>query len=452
MSRSATVAPATIGDARSAAEDRIDGAAPAARASTDLAAPPARGIAPSRRLPRRLRRILCLDDFEAAARRHLPRPIFGYVAGATETNASLRDNRAAFDAIGFVPRVLVDVSRRSQATSLFGKTHAAPFGIAPMGMSALSAYRGDLALAQAATAAGIPMIMSGSSLIRLEEVAAAAPGGWFQAYLPGEPPRIAALVERVAQAGFETLVLTVDTAILPNRENNVRNGFSTPLKPSLRLAFDGLVRPGWLVGTAARTVLRHGIPHFENSYATRGAPIISRHVLRDFGLRDHLSWEHVEQIRRMWTGRLVLKGIMAVEDARRAREAGVEGIIVSNHGGRQLDGTVSPLRVLPEIAAAATGLTIMMDGGIRRGSDVLKALALGADFVFVGRPFLYAAAIGGEAGVLHAIDLLSQEVNRNMGLLGINAIAEMRDGLLCATTPGPGGRAARSGSAPPDPR
>jgi L-lactate dehydrogenase (cytochrome) len=148
----------------------------------------------------------------------------------------------------------------------------------------------------------------------------------------------------------------------------------------------------------------------------------------------------------------VLKGIMAVEDARRAREAGVEGIIVSNHGGRQLDGTVSPLRVLPEIAAAATGLTIMMDGGIRRGSDVLKALALGADFVFVGRPFLYAAAIGGEAGVLHAIDLLSQEVNRNMGLLGINAIAEMRDGLLCATTAGPAGRAGQSGSAPPDPR
>jgi L-lactate dehydrogenase (cytochrome) len=416
--------------------------------SSDLAAPPARGIVQETRasLPRRLRKILSLDDFEAAARRHLPRPIFGYVAGATETNASLLDNRAAFDEFGFVPRVLVDVSNRSQKTELFSKTYAAPFGIAPMGMSALSAYRGDLVLAQAALQANIPMVMSGSSLIRLEEVAEAAPGGWFQAYLPGEPPRIVALIERVARAGFETLVLTVDTAILPNRENNVRNGFSTPLKPSLRLAWDGIMRPNWLLNTAARTVLRYGVPHFENSYATRGAPIISRNILRDFGLRDHLNWEHVDLIRRAWKGRLVLKGIMATEDARRAREAGVEGIIVSNHGGRQLDGTVSPLRVLPDIVAAASGITVMLDGGIRRGSDVLKALALGTDFVFVGRPFLYAAAIAGEAGVLHAIELLSEEVNRNMGLLGINRIGEMRRELLYAKAPSPGGRAAPTGS------
>jgi L-lactate dehydrogenase (cytochrome) len=226
----------------------------------------------------------------------------------------------------------------------------------------------------------------------------------------------------VARAGFETLVLTVDTAVGANRENNVRNGFSTPLKPSLRLAFDGLVRPGWLLGTAARTVLRHGVPHFENSYATRGAPILSRNVLRDFGLRDHLSWEHVDLIRRAWRGRLVLKGVLAPEDARRAREAGVDGVIVSNHGGRQLDGAVSPLRVLPDIAAEAGGMAVMMDGGVRRGNDVLKALALGADFVFVGRPFLYAAAIGGETGVLRAIGILSEEVDRNMALLGITSL------------------------------
>jgi L-lactate dehydrogenase (cytochrome) len=260
-----------------------------------------------------------------------------------------------------------------------------------------------------------------------------------------------ALIERVARAGFATLVLTVDTAILPNRENNVRNGFSTPLKPNLRLAWDGLTRPNWLLNTAARTVLRHGIPHFENSYATRGAPIISRNVLRDFGLRDHLNWEHVDLIRRSWNGRLVLKGIMAPDDARRAREAGADGIVVSNHGGRQLDGTVSPLRVLPDIAAAASGIAIMMDGGIRRGSDVLKALALGADFVFVGRPFLYAAAIAGEAGVLHAIRLLSEEVNRNMGLLGINTVREMRGGGLLVAKAGATVRAAPLESGPPGP-
>ena len=381
-------------------------------------------------LPRRLRRVLSLDDLEAAARRHLPRPIFGYVSGAAETNQSLHDNRAVFRELGFQPRVLTDVSRRSQQTTLFGHSYAAPFGLAPMGISALVAYRGDLVLAGAAARANIPMIMSGSSLIRLEEVAQAAPASWFQAYLPGEPPRIAALVERVARAGFGTLVLTVDTAVLANRENNIRSGFSTPLRPSLRLAWDGITHPRWSIGTFARTLLRHGMPHFENSYAERGAPIIAQNITRDFGMRDHLSWEHLAQIRRQWNGRLVVKGIMRGEDARIAREHGVDGIIVSNHGGRQLDGTVAPLRALPEIVAAAGDMPVMMDGGVRRGSDVLKALALGAQFVFVGRPFLYAAAIGGELGVLHAINLLSTEINRNMGLLGINSLAEMGPELL----------------------
>jgi L-lactate dehydrogenase (cytochrome) len=172
------------------------------------------------------------------------------------------------------------------------------------------------------------------------------------------------------------------------------------------------------------------MPHFENSYVERGAPIVARNITRDFGMRDHLNWTHLAQIRRQWQGHLVVKGIMRAEDARIARDHGVDGIIVSNHGGRQLDGTVAPLRVLPEIVAAVGGMPVMMDGGVRRGSDVLKALALGAQLVFVGRPFLYAAAIGGELGVLHAIELLSTEINRNMGLLGINRLAEMRPELL----------------------
>jgi L-lactate dehydrogenase (cytochrome) len=381
-------------------------------------------------LPRRLRRVLSLDDLETAARHHLPRPIFGYVSGAAETNLSLHDNRAVFRELGFLPRVLTDVSRRSQRVTLFGQSYAAPFGLAPMGISALVAYRGDLVLARAAARANIPMVMSGSSLIPLEEVARAAPEAWFQAYLPGEPPRIAALVERVARAGFGTLMLTVDTAVLANRENNVRSGFSTPLRPSLRLAWDGVTHPRWSIGTFAKTLWRHGLPHFENSYAERGAPIVAQNVTRDFGMRDHLNWEHLAQIRSQWHGRLVVKGIMRGEDARIARDHGVDGIVVSNHGGRQLDGTVSPLRVLPEVVAAAGDMPVMMDSGLRRGSDVLKAFALGATFVFVGRPFLYAAAIGGEAGVLHAIDILSTEINRNMGLLGINTLAEMRPELL----------------------
>jgi L-lactate dehydrogenase (cytochrome) len=377
-------------------------------------------------MSRRLRNVLCLEDFEPIARRHLPRPLFGYIAGASETNASLRDNRNAFEAYGFLPGVLSDVSARSTVTTLFGQAYAAPFGIAPMGISALMAYRGDIVLAEAAHQAGIPMIMSGSSLIRMEEVAKTAPGSWFQAYLPGEPDRIDALLDRVAAAGFETLLLTVDTATLANRENNIRAGFSTPLRPSLRLALDGILHPRWSIGTFARTLARHGIPHFENSYATRGAPIISGDVARDFGKRDHLNWSHLRQIRERWKGKLIVKGIMREDDAMTAAGLGVDGIILSNHGGRQLDGTLSPLRVLPGIVDRVGDKTVVMvDGGIRRGSDVLKALALGARFVFVGRPFLYAAAVGGITGVLHAADILKAEVHRNMALLGIASLEQI---------------------------
>jgi L-lactate dehydrogenase (cytochrome) len=375
--------------------------------------------------PRALRRILCLDDFEEAAAAHLPRPLFGYIAGAAETNQSLRGNRESFSHYRFVPRVLVDISRRSTQRTLFGHTYNAPFGIAPLGLSALTAYRGDMVLASAAARAGVPMIMSGSSLIRLEEVAAVSRQAWFQAYLPGDEAGISALIARVANAGFGTLVLTADTPVAANRENNVRAGFSTPLRPSFRLAWDGITHPRWSLGTFARTIVRHGMPHFENNYATRGAPILSPHVERDFSDRGHLNWRHFALIRKQWGGRLVIKGILGTDDGRTAQEEGADAIILSNHGGRQLDGAVSPLHVLADVVAACPDLPVMLDGGVRRGSDVLKALALGARFVFVGRPFAYAAAVAGEAGVTHAIALLASEISRNMAMLGINSLDEL---------------------------
>jgi L-lactate dehydrogenase (cytochrome) len=202
-----------------------------------------------------------------------------------------------------------------------------------------------------------------------------------------------------------------------------------------------MIRPNWTLNTFLRTLLKHGMPHFENSYATRGAPILAKSVMRDFGAKDHLNWRHLELIREQWKGRLVVKGIMSKDDACIARDSGVDGIVVSNHGGRQLDGAVSPLRVLPAIADAVGGtIPVMMDGGIRRGSDVLKAVALGAAFVFVGRPFVYAAAVGGEAGVSHAINILSSEVSRNMGLVGINSLGEMRPDRLLRLSGVDGGR------------
>jgi L-lactate dehydrogenase (cytochrome) len=304
-----------------------------------------------------------------------------------------------------------------------------------MGGSSMAAYLGDIVLARSAAAANIPMIMSGASLTRLEDVRAAGRTSWFQAYLPGDDAAITTMVERVERAGFDTLVLTVDVPVGANRENNVRSGFNRPLRPTLRLAWDSALRPRWLVGMFLRTLVTHGMPHFENT-GTR-APLITRTAERYSGPRDKLSWPHVELMRRIWKGRLVLKGVLDPQDARIARESGVDGVIVSNHGGRQLDGALAPLHALPAVAAQAGGMTVMMDSGIRRGTDVLKALALGAHFVFVGRPFLYAAAIAGDAGVRHAISLLREEVDRDMALLGITALPEMTRGRL-VPRPGPG--------------
>ena len=379
-------------------------------------------------LPRRLRMILALDDFEAPAMRYLPRPMYGYVSGGAETNASLRANRAAFDEWAFVPRVLVDVSGRSTKTTLFGREYDAPFGVAPMGGSSMAAYQGDIVLARTAAAANIPMIMSGASLTRLEDVRAAGRTCWFQAYLPGEDAAIRTMVERVARAGFDTLVLTVDVPVGANRENNVRSGFNRPLRPTLRLAWDSALRPRWLCGMFLRTLITHGMPHFENT-GTR-APLITSTAERYTGPRDKLSWPHVELMRRIWKGRLVLKGVLDPQDTRIARESGVDGVIVSNHGGRQLDGSLAPLRALPAVAAEAKGMTVMMDSGIRRGTDLLKALALGAQFVFVGRPFLYAAAIACDEGVRHAIKLLREEVDRDMALLGVTALSQVTRAIL----------------------
>jgi L-lactate dehydrogenase (cytochrome) len=392
--------------------------------------PPAIVTRPTRAVPRSLRRYLSLDDFELVARRRLPKMLYGYIAGATETDAALRDNRRAFEEVGFVPRVLNDVSGRAQTTQLFGKTYASPFGIPPMGSAALCAYRGDVVLARAAAAANVPMVLSASSLITLEDVRRENPDAWYQAYLAGEPARIEPLVDRVAAAGYDTFVVTADVPVPSNREKNIRNGFQVPLAITPRVAWDTITHPDWLLGTWARTLMNYGMPHFENMDAMRGPPVLSKNLMRNIGHRDQLAWKHVELIRRRWKGKLVVKGLIAPADARIARESGVDGVIVSNHGGRQLDGTVSALRTLPEIAAEAGPMTVMVDGGIRRGTDVIKALALGAHFVFVGRPFLFAAVAAGEAGVQRAITLLRDEIDRDMALLGVRSIREITADLV----------------------
>lgn len=371
--------------------------------------------------------ILSLHDFEAAAKRRLPRPIYGYVAGAAEDGRSFASNGDSFDRYVLVPDVLRDVSQRHQRVGLFGQQYSSPFGIAPMGLLALSAYRGDIAMVKAAQETGVLSIISATSLIALEDCVAHNPQAWFQAYLPGDQPRIDALIDRVQRTGIQTLIVTVDTAVSANRENNVRAGFATPLKPTMRLLLDGLVRPGWVAGTLLKTVLKHGMPHFENSFAERGAPIISAKATRDFSARDHLNWSHLQAIRQRWSGKLLIKGVLSVADALMAKEQGMDGIIISNHGGRQLDAAAPALQVLPHISQAlGAQYPILIDGSFRRGSDVLKALALGAHMVLLGRPFNFALALAGQAGVAHAIGLLQAEVQRNMGMLGVNCCAEIQ--------------------------
>jgi L-lactate dehydrogenase (cytochrome) len=387
-------------------------------------------VQPARRLPRALRDVQNLEDFQRVARRRLPRGLFNYVAGGPDDQTALRLNRSDFGAIRMVPRVLAGHAVRDQSAALFGQRYAHPFGIAPMGLSALLAYDGDMALARGAAAARIPMIMSATSLTPMERLAAEAGARWYQGYLPGDEARLVPMVERVAAAGFEVLVMTADVPVASNREDARRDRFGAPLTPSLTAALQVAARPGWLFGTFGRTLLTRGMPHFENMDVERGPPIVARDVVRSFAGRAALSWRHAELVRARFPGRLVIKGIMAPEDAARARDLGADGIVVSNHGGRQLDSAISPIAVLPAVKAAAGDMTVILDSGVRRGGDVLKALALGADFTLVGRPFLFAVSLAGIDGVRHAAALLAAEIDRDMAMLGLGSLADIDERVL----------------------
>lgn len=387
----------------------------------------------------RWRKMLSLEDFHAAARSYLPRMIYGFISGSVERGAAAKMAAEAYDHYAFVPRILRDVADRDCGITLFGHRYSVPFGIAPMGGAGIAAYCGDLVLAEAAARFEMPMILSATSLISLEEVRRQYPHAWFQPYLAGDEARIRPMIERVKAAGYDTLVLTADTPIPGNRENNTRNGYSMPIKVTPKVALDCALHPGWLLGTFGRTLKTRGLPHFENMEAERGPPIMSRKLKRNFSDRDRFSWEHVKLIRRLWPGRLVIKGLLSIVDVRIAQRIGADGVILSSHGGRQLDYAVAPLQVLDEVRKAKLELPVMIDGGIRRGSDVLKAIALGASAVFVGRPFLYAAVIGGANAVVHAANLLKEEVDRNMALLGVNSVNELDPDYLfrcknCQTT------------------
>ena len=377
-----------------------------------------------------LRGVYNLNDFRGLAQRRLPKAIFAYINNGAEDEVSMRWNREAFEGYELLPKMLVDVSERHQSIELFGTKYASPFGISPVGFGALYHFDGDVKLALAASSKKIPYVLSGASLTRLERVAEYAPDMWFQAYLPGDEVEIRRLLERVSYAGIKNLIITVDIPLSVNPDRYARFGFSSPLRPSVDLFWQGLTHPGWSIGTFGRSLLSHGMPHLENWRADRGNPVLSASVQKNNSNRDNFTWDHIKFARKHWAGNLIIKGILSAEDAIAAQNIGADGIIVSNHGGRQADGVVAPLKVLDEIVNSVPKTIVMMDGGVRRGTDVLKAIGLGAKCVFAGRPFNFALAAAGEEGVIKAISLLQEEIDRNMAHLGILNPSQMLEGRL----------------------
>ncbi len=365
---------------------------------------------------------LCLHDFEAAARSRLPRGLYGFAAGGSADGWSAANNRAAFDRWAFVPRTLATLPQRSQELTLFGQAFRSPCGIAPLGVSAMFRFDADVAMARAAAGAGVPFILSGASLTPLERVFEANPQAWFQAYVDGDRERIARLLARLQRTTCQVLVVTVDTPVAPSRELSMRHGFSIPVRPSVELALNAALHPRWLFGTAARTLLAGGIPRMENQDA---GPLNSVTEAPTGPVSPPITWDDLAFIRSHWDRTLVVKGVVSAEDAVRYRALGADGFIVSNHGGRQLDGTIAPLDALPAVRAAVPDRAVMLDGGIRRGTDVAKALALGAECVFAGRPMLFAVAAAGEVGVGTALALMRAEIDRTQALLGARTLGEI---------------------------
>lgn len=381
---------------------------------------------------RALARCYNIADLREAARRRLPRCVFEFFDRGSEDEIALRNNRAAFQRIRMRNKVMVDVSKISTATTLFGKPMAMPLAIAPTGVAGVCWYEGEIELAKAAAAAGVPFTLATPTVTALEKIAAVEGGRkWFQLYMWRERELSHALVRRARDAGFEALLLTADTPVSPVREYNQRNGFSMPFKPNATALIDMALHPGWLVSTMGRYWRTTGMPklaHYpENHSGVASGPKPAKSVVPN--LRgDNLSWDDIRQLRDIWKGPILLKGVHLAEDAARAVAEGVDGIVISNHGGRNLDTAVAPIEILPEIVAEVGGkTTIVLDSGIRRGSDVVKALALGADAVLSGRPTLYGTSVAGAAGALHALNILKKEMEAVLGFTGCPRIADISE-------------------------
>jgi L-lactate dehydrogenase (cytochrome) len=375
---------------------------------------------------RALARAHTINDLRRSARRRLPRAAFDYLDGGAEDEVALRRNRSGFDELELVPHYLRDVSEVDLTTEVLGVRSPLPLVLAPTGFTRMFHPDGELAVARASGRAGVPYAQSTMATTAMEDVAAVAGGPlWFQLYVWRDRGLCKELIQRAKAAGYQALLLTIDTPVPGARERDLRNGLSIPPALTARTLLDGARHPRWWRGLLTSEAMT-----FANVSHVAAEPTgVMAYVAKQFD--PSVTWDDIEWMVEVWGGPFVVKGVMSVEDARQAAALGISGVVVSNHGGRQLDHTRAPIDVLAEVVdAVGDEVEVLLDGGVRRGTDIAKALAVGARAAMIGRPYLYGLGAAGEAGVTHAIALLAAELRRTMQLLGVNAVDQLDRSVL----------------------
>lgn len=368
-----------------------------------------------------------IEDLRLKAKKRLPRGIFEYVDRGAEDEIALRHNTAIYRSLKIKNRVLMDVSNRSTETEIFGHKLTMPYGISPTASAGLVCEGGEVGLAKAAARMGVPCTAATSSLTPMEEIYEAGGGNlWFQLYMWTDMDLTMKFVERIKAVGFQTMLVTVDGPVASNREYNYRNGFAMPLRYSPRLIAQVLAKPGWCARVLAPQYLKRGHFRKANNPPELASKLTQVEVETSYTKPSAQNWDDIQRIRDVWPGNLLVKGLHSREDAVIAADRGLEGVVLSNHGGRYLDSAPAPLELVPEVRAAVKDrIKIIIDSGPRRGSDIVKAIAVGADMVMSGRPTLYGSATAGEAGSYRALEIFQTEMDRVMAQIGLNSVDEI---------------------------